>query len=58
MDLLAFFLIGKLLESVDDVSSSNIVIIPLSIYQTLAMSALGVIGQLVTVTFNDLELVS
>ncbi|EER13465.1 conserved hypothetical protein [Perkinsus marinus ATCC 50983] len=44
MDLLAFFLIGKLLESVDDVSSSNIVIIPLSIYQTLAMSALGVIG--------------
>lgn len=44
MDLLAFFLIGKLLQSDED--NSNIVISPLSVYQTLAMSALGAKGKL------------
>ncbi|KAF4732339.1 hypothetical protein FOZ62_027889, partial [Perkinsus olseni] len=44
MDLLAFFLFGKLLESEPDDSTSNIVISPLSVYQTLAMAALGAKG--------------
>ncbi|KAF4696118.1 hypothetical protein FOZ60_002349 [Perkinsus olseni] len=44
MDLLAFFLFGKQLDSEPDASTSNIVISPLSVYQTLAMAALGAKG--------------